>query len=55
MDLGVLTEEDVDRLEAEVKAEIQAAFDEVEALPVSIPSYRAGSLKELEETAIAEL
>ena len=55
MDLGVLTEEDVDRLEAEVKAEIQAAFDEVEALPVSIPSYRAGSLEELEKTAIAEL
>ena len=55
MDLGVLTEEDVDRLEAEVKTEIQAAFDEVEALPVAIPSYRAGSLEELEKTAIAEL
>jgi len=47
MDLGVLTEEDVDRLEAEVKAEIQAAFDEVEKLPAS-----GGSLEDLKKTAI---
>jgi len=33
MDLGVLTEADVDRIEAEVKDEIQAALDEVDALP----------------------
>ncbi len=55
MDLGVLVEADVDRIEAEVKAEIQAALDEVEALPVTVPSYRAGSYEELERTAIAEL
>jgi len=50
MDLGVLTEEDVDRLEAEVKAEIQAAFDEVDKLTAS-----SDALGELEKTAIAEL
>ena len=47
MDLGVLTEEDVDRLEVEVRAEIQAAFEEVDKLPV-----RTGIFEEIEKTAI---
>jgi TPP-dependent pyruvate/acetoin dehydrogenase alpha subunit len=49
MDLGVLTEKDVERIEAEVKAEIQAALGKAEALP------RAGSLQEIEKSAIDEL
>ena len=55
IDLSVLTEEDVDRLEAEVRAQIRAAVEEVEALPVTLPSFRAASLEEFEKTAIAEL
>ena len=47
MDLGVLTQEDVDRLEAEVKDEIQAAFNEVDAIPA-----RAGFYEQMEKTAI---
>jgi pyruvate dehydrogenase E1 component alpha subunit len=50
MDLGVLTEEDVDRLEAEVKTEVQEVFEEVEKMP---PIRR--SLEDVERTAIAEL
>ena len=49
MDLGVLTDEDVKRIEAEVGVEIKAAFDKVEPLP------RAGSMEEIVKTAIAEL
>jgi pyruvate dehydrogenase E1 component alpha subunit len=47
MDLGVLTEEDVDRLEVEVKDEIQAAFDEVDKMPA-----RSGPFPNLEGVAI---
>jgi len=49
MDLGVLTEADVERLEKEVAAEIQAAFDKVEPLP------QAGSIDDIINSAIAEL
>ena len=47
MDLGVLTEEDVDRLEVEVKAEIQEAFEETDKLPRT-----SGPFPNLEEVAI---
>ena len=47
MDLGVLTEADVERVEAEAKADIQAALDEADALPA-----RTGAAAELEKTAI---
>jgi len=50
MDLGVLTEADVERLEKEVAAEIQAALDEVDKIPA-----RTGVYEEMEKTAIAEL
>jgi len=50
VDLGVLTEEDVDRLEEEVKAEIQEVFAEVEKLPKMSSPY-----ENLERLAIAEL
>jgi len=50
MDLGVLTEEDVERLEAEVKDEIKDVFDEMEKLP-----QRTGRSRTLEDYAIAEL
>jgi len=51
-DLGVLTDAEVDRLEAEVKDEIAAAFAEVDALPTSVPSLRGLTVEELEKTAI---
>ena len=51
MDLGVLTDEDVERLEAEVKDEIKDVFDEMEKLPAA-PGPAAGGLEKL---AIAEL
>ncbi len=47
MDLGVLTQKDVDRLEEEVKAEIQEAFEEVDKLPA-----RSGVYEQLQKTAI---
>ncbi len=47
LDLGVLTEEDVDRLEEEVKAEIQETFKEVDKLPA-----RSGVYEQMEKTAI---
>jgi len=50
MDLGVLTEADVERLEKEVAAEIKAAFDEVDKIPA-----RTGVYEEMEKMAIAEL
>ena len=50
MDLGVLTEADVERFEAEVAAEIKAAFDEVDKIPA-----RTGIYEEMEKQAIAEL
>ena len=50
MDLGVLTEADVERIEAEVKDEIKDVFEEMEKLP-----ERTGRSRSLEEYAIAEL
>ena len=50
MDLGVLTEADVERLEVEAKDEIQGVFDEVDKLPSRAPTY-----EEMEKLAIAEL
>ena len=50
MDLGVLTEEDVERLEAEVKDEITDVFDEMDKLPAA-----TGPAGNLEQLAIAEL
>ena len=50
MDLGVLTEADVERIDAEVKDEIKDAFEEMEKLPAA-----AISLDSLEKLAIAEL
>ena len=50
LDLGVITEADVERLEEEVKAEIQEAFEEVEKLPKVSSPY-----ENLEKLAIAEL
>ena len=47
MDLGVLTEADVDRLEVEVKAEIEAVFEKVDKKPA-----RTGMYEEMEKTAI---
>ncbi|HEY91134.1 MAG TPA: thiamine pyrophosphate-dependent dehydrogenase E1 component subunit alpha [Dehalococcoidia bacterium] len=47
MDLGVLTEADVERLEKEVAAEIQAALDEVDKMPAITNVY-----EEMEKTAI---
>ena len=47
MDLGILIEEDVDRMEAEVKAEIQAVFDEVDKLPA-----RTDVIEQMEKLAI---
>ena len=49
MDLGVLTEKNVERIEEEVKADIQAAFKEIENLPWGVDYER------FEKTAIAEL
>lgn len=49
MDLGVLTGDDIERTEAEVKVEIQDAFDEIEKLP------RTLSYANFEKTAVAEL
>ena len=49
MDLGVLTQADVDRLEEEVAVEIKAAVEAIKALP---PSW---TYQEFEKTAIAEL
>jgi len=49
MDLGILTDKDVERIEAEVKAEIQAAFAEIEKLP------RTVNYADFAKTAIAEL
>jgi len=49
VDLGVLTDKDIEQVETEVREEIKAIFEEVETLP------KAGSLEELVNTAIAEL
>ena len=49
MDLGVLTQADVDRLEAEVAAEVEAAVEAVSELPP------ARTYQEFEQSAIAEL
>jgi hypothetical protein len=49
MDLGILTEKDVERMEEEVKAEIEGAFQEIEKLPI-VMNYES-----IEKTAIAEL
>jgi len=49
MDLGVLTEKDVERMEKEVKAEIEEAFQEIEKLPI-VMNYES-----IEKTAVAEL
>jgi TPP-dependent pyruvate/acetoin dehydrogenase alpha subunit len=49
MDLGILTEKDVERIEEEVKADIQAAFKEIENLPLGV------DYDTFEKTAIAEL
>jgi len=49
MDLGILTEKDIERIEAEVKAEIQDAFNEVEKLPKTV------NYANFERTAVAEL
>jgi len=49
MDLGILTEKDVERIEEEVKADIQAAFKEIENLPGGV------DYEKFEQTAIAEL
>jgi TPP-dependent pyruvate/acetoin dehydrogenase alpha subunit len=49
MDLGILTEKDVERIEEEVKADIQAAFQEIENLPLGV------DYDTFEKTAIAEL
>ncbi len=50
MDLGVLTEEDVNRIETEVKDEIKDVFEKMEKLPAM-----ASPLGNLEKLAIAEL
>jgi len=50
VDFGVLTEEDVDRLEAEVKAEIQTVLEEVDKLPA-----RRSAFEHPEKLVIAEL
>jgi len=47
MDLGILTDEDVKRIDAEVKEEIDTAFKDVEALP---PKSRG--IEDLKKTAI---
>ena len=49
MDLGVLTEKDVARMEEEVKAEIEKAFNEIEKLPIAL------NYENFEKTAVAEL
>jgi len=49
MDLGILTEKDVERIEEEVKTDIQAAFKEIENLPSGV------DYEKFEQTAIAEL
>jgi len=49
MDLGVLTEKDIERMEEEVKAEIEEAFKEIEKLPI-VMNY-----ENIEKTAVAEL
>jgi len=49
MDLGVLTEKDIERMEEEVKAEIEEAFQEIEKLPI-VMNY-----ENIEKTAVAEL
>ena len=49
MDLGMLTQADVDGLEEEVASEIEAAVEAVKALPPS------STYQEFEKTAIAEL
>lgn len=49
MDLGILTEKDVEQIEEEVKADIQAAFEEIENLPWGV------DYDTFEKTAIAEL
>jgi TPP-dependent pyruvate/acetoin dehydrogenase alpha subunit len=49
MDLGILTEKDVERIEEEVKADIQAAFKGIEELPGGV------DYDTFEKTAIAEL
>ena len=47
MEMGILTEGDVERLEAEIGSEIEAAFKEVEELPA-----RGGGIEDLKKTAI---
>lgn len=49
MEMGVLTEADINKLETEVEAEIEAAFEEANSLP------RPGGYEELKKTAVAEL
>jgi len=49
MDLGILTEKDVEGMEKEVRAEIEEAFNEIEKLPI-VMNY-----ENFEKTAIAEL
>ena len=49
MDLGVLAEKDIERMEEEVKAEIEEAFQEIEKLPI-VMNY-----ENIEKTAVAEL
>ncbi len=49
MEMGVLTEADINKLETEVEAEIEAAFEEANSLP------RPGGYEALKKTAVAEL
>jgi pyruvate dehydrogenase E1 component alpha subunit len=49
MDLGILTEKDIEQMEEEVRAEIEEAFQEIEKLPI-IMNY-----EDIEKTAVAEL
>jgi len=50
LDLGVMNDDDVERIEAEVKDEIAQVFEDLEKLPA-----RTGPTRSLEEYAIAEL
>ena len=49
MDLSVLTEKDIERMEEEVKAEIEEAFKEIDKLPIAL------NYDNFEKTAVAEL
>ncbi len=50
MDLGVLTDKAIEIIEAEVKAEIQAAFNEVDKIPANLSFY-----EDFKKGVIAEL